>query len=134
MVGKWEVFEAGASPGIPAKLSATGRPPCVAQWIQRARAPTYRAPIADFDVFALSFTNWWRVLQPEWRRVTDRVLARGTGDWESIRKPGTNGLLSVLAALFFWAAASGVTGRKAWLESVEDVTWVIQQLVRADGE
>lgn len=128
LVGVWESFEVAAGFSTPAKLAATGRPPCIADWIQRARAPTYRPAIPDLGDFARNFTAWWASLQPEWRRSTAASLSRKAGDYESIRKPGVNGLLSAIAALFFWGSARESNGPDGWLQAVDEVDWAIRQL------
>lgn len=129
LIGLWEALETSETPpGALSKLSAKGRPECIGAWIQRARAPTYRPAIADYKAFASGFEAWWRALQPEWRRSADGALLRGKGDFVAVRVTGVNGLLSVLAALFFWGAASGIQ-RDSWLEAVEDVAWVLEQPV-----
>lgn len=58
-------------------------------------------------------------------------LARDeAGGFESLRKPGANGLLSVLASLYFWGSAVKASGKKSrrWLESVDDCAYVLSRL------
>ena len=53
---------------------------------------------------------------------------------EVIRRPGKNGLLSVLAVLWFWGSAPEVVASSTvtfWGAAVDDVSWVIEQLVRS---
>lgn len=138
LVKAWEAFEVGEGFAAPLNLSPTGRPPCISDWIKRARAPSYRPAIPSPEGFASLFTEWWRSVQPEWRRsASGGSLARGSGDLGSVRKPGVNGLLSAIAALFFWGSAPGLTatGRDAWLEAVGEVSWTVQHLneARAQG-
>lgn len=54
----------------------------------------------------------------------------GDGDFEELRKPGVNGLLSVLASLYFWGMAVKDSGKKSkkWVQSVEDCTYVLRSL------
>ena len=51
------------------------------------------------------------------------ALVRDMDNLEALRKPGLNGLLSIVAALFFWKVALGPGGLKclAWCSAVEDV-------------
>ncbi|KJA13205.1 hypothetical protein HYPSUDRAFT_151852, partial [Hypholoma sublateritium FD-334 SS-4] len=99
LLSNWVAFELGLGFQGPMKLGMKNRPRIVADWIQRARTPTFRAEIKN--------------------------------DWECLRRPGINGLLSVIAALFFW----GCTAQKlpnagvAWLEAVDDVSYSIAQLL-----
>lgn len=127
LVRLWEVFEAREGFASPSNLSPHGRPPCVAEWIKRARAPSYRPPIANLDDYAQVFTQWWGSLQPEWRRSSGS-LVQSSGDLDVLRKPGVNGLLSVLAALFFWGLLLGPGEFGAWLKAVDDVSWALRRL------
>lgn len=134
LVGTWEAFEVGEGFSFPTKLAAKGRPPCIGDWIQRARAPSYRAAIANPADFAQAFTAWWTSLQPEWRQSPGTLLLKTSGNLDAIRKPGTNGLLSVIAALFFWGFACRSNGRGDWLEAVDEVGWTLRQLVETPAE
>jgi len=53
------------------------------------------------------------------------------GDLDGLRKPGLNGLLSVLAALFYWGriAQNNKKQRKGWVAHVEDCILVLRGLV-----
>lgn len=129
LVKIWEAFETGEGFSSPGKLAAAGRPRCVADWIQRARAPAYRASITKPTEFGHAFMAWWTSLQPKWRQSAGAPLAKTPGDYDDIRKPGVNGLLSAVAALFFWGLACGSDGRGGWLGAVEEVGWTFRQLV-----
>lgn len=132
-VSLWEAFEAmeGFAPAL--KLSSTHRPPLVSQWIQRAQSSMWRPAIHDVDEVADKFMAWWRVLQPGWRVASDGSLGRGTGSWEALRRSGANGLLSVMAALFFWGESIGGKGVK-WVDAVADVSWVLQEMLASSTE
>lgn len=130
-VSLWEAFE--VSTGFPdtrrlPKLRARHRPVFVGDWIQRARISTYRPNIPDFDDAGEKFTTWWASLQPQWRVSDDGSLIRSCGSWEDLRRPGVNGLLSVLAALFFWGAAAGGKDSR-WDEAVADVVWAFGEAI-----
>lgn len=54
------------------------------------------------------------------------------GAWDALRVGGPNGLLSVMAALFFWGLAAekmGKSDQKKWLEALHDVDAVVGRLV-----
>lgn len=127
-VSFWERFEIAQEFEASLKLGTAHRPPIVAQWIQRARSQTYRPEIRNVDELALKFSAWWRSLQPEWRVAGDGPPARGSGSWDVLRRSGANGLLSVMAALFFWGSSTGGEGT-SWTEAVEDVLYALQELV-----
>jgi len=51
------------------------------------------------------------------------------GDWEVLRRPGVNGILSVMAGLFFWGVAlRGKGSREGWNNAVSDCTVVLVAL------
>jgi hypothetical protein len=133
LIRAWAHFEKELDYSEEAKLGTKGRPPCVAAWIARARTSTYRPDLGPLAAFEKSFRTWWKSLQPEWRRNGPSAnLSRDMGNLDDLRRPGKNGLLSVLAALFFWAANAEKVGRidweQPWGQAVDDVAWVIQRL------
>ncbi|KAF8190124.1 hypothetical protein BJ912DRAFT_850288 [Pholiota molesta] len=106
LVRAWAHFERAESYEEKGKLGTVGRPACVAAWIARARSATYKPS-------------------------TEHLSAGG--NLENLRRPGKNGLLSVLAALFFWgvilsAENNGIVAQQRWKLSVDDVFWVISNL------
>lgn len=130
LLSGWFKFEEQAGFQDSGKLGTRRRPRAVSDWIQRARTPTFRPEITDVDEFAADFTAWWQSLQPEWRCSGNGEAARDDGDWKDIRRSGVNGLVSVVAALFFWGNAIQPAGdRVDWLEALGDVTYVFEHLV-----
>jgi len=53
------------------------------------------------------------------------------GDWEELKKPGLNGILSVMAGLFYWGRIAQRNAKqcKAWAADVEDCSFVLRQLL-----
>jgi hypothetical protein len=103
----------------------------VAWWIQRARKGT--PPIPDVGEFTDQWRDWWRALNPEWRGGDGGEMRREDGrEWDVLKVPGVNGLLSVLMCLRWWKGELAGADDKGWKEAVADVTWVLQQLL-ADG-
>lgn len=106
--------------------------------------------VGKLDAFEACFSAWWQSLQPKFcttaesptKQLIQTVPAIGLEEpWEKIRVFGSNGLVSVLAALCFWgipivnmAQDSYRTKqlRKAqllrWLLAVEDVDFVLSAL------
>lgn len=126
---KWVKFEEDAQFQGDGRLGARRRPQAIGDWIQRARTPEFRPAIKNVARFAADFSAWWRGLQPEWRRASSNVGPAG-GDWTHIRRSGVNGLLSVVAALFFWGdIVRGTPARAVWLKAMEDVLFVFEQLL-----
>ena len=133
LVRLWAAFEEKEEFKERRKLSAKDRPECIADWVQRARSPTWRPVIANVAAFGKVFHAWWVSLQPKWR-VSGKgaILTEDVeGDWEELRRPGLNGLLSALAGLFYWGriAQRNAKQRKAWAVDVEDFTLVLRHLL-----
>ncbi|KAJ3505719.1 hypothetical protein NLJ89_g7270 [Agrocybe chaxingu] len=61
----------------------------------------------DVKTYEVQFVEWWTSLQPDWRLSDEDKLEKECegDDWECLRLPGLNGIVSVVAALFFWALA-----------------------------
>ncbi|KAK0493811.1 hypothetical protein EDD18DRAFT_1356290 [Armillaria luteobubalina] len=80
------------------------RPSQVSLWIQNARSqdPT---PLDDRGAFVAAWWLWWRDVQPKSRGLAGREgpvpasTCSDDGDWEDMRRPGQNGLYSIIAAL-----------------------------------
>lgn len=134
VLGLWEEFERSHDFVEVMKLPSAHRPPCVSEWLKRARVATYRPRTKEgerfTDVkFAQEFGEWWKTLQPDWRLEEDGSLSCGTGDWSILERPGLNGFLSVLAALFFWGDSVEVGSSSSWSRWVEDVRLVLSYMV-----
>ncbi|KAG1891794.1 uncharacterized protein F5891DRAFT_964070 [Suillus fuscotomentosus] len=105
-------------------------------WISRGCKG--RPTIPDLATFISQWWSWWLTLQPEWRRcqaptlMTRAILPRtDDGSWDSLNKPGTNGMLSVVATLKWWADDADGKGHEdlCWKEAADDVVWVLDQLI-----
>lgn len=101
--------------------------------------------IGEVSDFGSSWWAWWESLQPAWRnrdvenpsRFRRDAYPKGTsGEWETLRHPGQNGVLSLVASLYWWgkrlSPESDVKIRESWEEAVADVQWMIQGLRRAE--
>lgn len=114
------------------------RPGCVFYWQKNKRSITWRPQKIEEDIEA-KFLSWWAEAQPSWRIVkgsSPRVQferPHSPPDWEGspvVVACGPNGLLQVLATLFFWADALRKSGESiaGWVGAVTDVLWVLQHL------
>jgi hypothetical protein len=105
-------------------LGKTSRPSFIADWIKRKRSATWHPSIGDIDVYCQQFNQWWHSLQPAWRQADNGSVLTDLvdGDWTVLRKSGKNGLLSVLAALFYWGLYNKGKGATSemWLSAVKD--------------
>lgn len=133
LVRLWTAFEEKEAFEEHGKLSAKHRPLCIGKWIGCARSPTWRPTITSIPAFEKSFQVWWCDLQPSWRISGNGSIAldRVDGDFEALRKPGLNGILSVMAALFYWGCKVQRNAKycASWASAVEDCILVLEQLV-----
>lgn len=132
LLSNWIKFELELGFEGRTRLGAKYRPRVITDWIQWGRSPTFRAEIKNIASFSTEFNTWWTSLQPDWRsNGPNAVLLRDGEDWECLRRPGINGLLSVIAGLFFWGCAVQKLHNTnvAWLEAVDDVSYSITQLL-----
>jgi hypothetical protein len=115
-------------------LPSAHRPEQISIW-NRNRCPVVanRQPvIKSLDAFIGAFWKWWDGLNPSWRiRVDGRLKIGGAGSWETLHKPGQNGFLSVLQTLSWWRGMLGVEGTDDWNSAVEDVAWVLKQVLNS---
>ncbi|TDL13352.1 hypothetical protein BD410DRAFT_682912, partial [Rickenella mellea] len=104
-------------------LGTTHRPAQIEYWVSRGRKGT--PDIHDIAKFAEGWWKWWVALQPDWRTVSDDGHPRisGSGSWEVLRKPGRNGILSVLATLAWWRHKLGDSATSDWESAAIDVEW-----------
>ncbi|KAJ7801666.1 hypothetical protein B0H14DRAFT_3782628 [Mycena olivaceomarginata] len=118
----------------PTNLSPKGRPKQVTAWISRLRKGT--EPVVDDPAtYAIQWQAWWDLLQPAWR--TKDVDGQwsvvggyrdGGREWGPLYQWGINGVLSIVASLYFWGRAvhgnPEFCGR--WEAAVGDVVWVFE--------
>ncbi|KAJ7429178.1 hypothetical protein B0H11DRAFT_1769443, partial [Mycena galericulata] len=133
--------ELGMSGG---KLSVKERPRQVTEWIKDGRGRTKEIlGIANVGVFEEKWWKWWKGMQPEWRGIGgdgrgDGPPEEDAGRWEGLVAPGQNGLLNVVATLYWWACAekAGPEGTMStgWEAAVADVTWVLRGLKAAASQ
>lgn len=113
-------------------LTSKRRPAAVPHWVQRGRPvePERYPSITSVSAFASQWWDWWLELNPDRRDrvVTGRLTPGGRISVESVKKPGKNGLLSLLACLMWWRDAIGTDDTTDWESAVRDVYWVILEL------
>ena len=133
LLRNWAQFEDQSAYTSHEKLGTLHRPKVVKDWIERARPTTWRPIIDNVADLEKSYSVWWASLQPAWRHFEDGSLRTDLvdGDWSELRRPGVNGVLNVLVALFYWGLL--VVGdnkvRQRWLLAVEDCTMVLNHLI-----
>ncbi|KAJ7432248.1 hypothetical protein B0H11DRAFT_1669801, partial [Mycena galericulata] len=115
------------------KLPVIERPIQVTDWIKGGRGRKKGVPaIRDIKAFETKWWSWWTEMQPAWRGRANGKPLRGEGGaeegWGALVAPGVNGLLSVVATLYWWGYAenAGEEGNcsPGWEEAAADVIWV----------
>lgn len=130
MVEEWSQFEAQAGYGAGGFLTSKHRPAAVGQWLKRARTADWWPQSLDSSRYALEFGHWWVAMQPAWRikdgKVVDELVE---GEWGDLRVSGINGVLSVVAGLFFWGLHAHHTPphKQQWLAAVTSFHQVLRQ-------
>jgi len=81
----------------------------------------------------MSWKAWWLSLQPDSRVQQGSKLRRVhvTGEkWEKLSKGGINGFFNIVVSLsWWWAAVKSSAQRKVFMEMLEDVSWVQDQVI-----
>ncbi|KAJ7021244.1 hypothetical protein C8F04DRAFT_1274013 [Mycena alexandri] len=97
--------------------------------------------IESLAVYDERWWKWWGTLQPEWRVGEEGKAGRfarasypphAREKWASLRLPGPNGLLGVVATLYWWGKVVKEKGEQkdteSWGEAVADVEWMVKGL------
>ncbi|KAJ7655774.1 hypothetical protein DFH06DRAFT_992196 [Mycena polygramma] len=125
-------------------LPKVPRPSQVGEWIRDGRGlrdgrgKDRPQDIVDLGSFESEWWTWWTALQPSWRGAwrgrrkagVAQTLPEGA-DWGKLSSSGQNGVLSVVATLYWWACAEkekAVGPSAGWIEAVGDVTWVMRAM------
>lgn len=115
-----------------AALTTKRRPGSVPYWVQRGRPvePERYPNIGSLSAFATQWWAWWVELNPDRRDmvVGGRLTPGGRVSFDSVKKPGKNGLLSVLACLMWWRDTVGSGDVMDWENAVRDVYWVMLEI------
>jgi hypothetical protein len=107
-------------------LSTHLRPKEVQWWIQQGRdirnGHERIPPIPNVEAFAVDWWSWWESLQP-----------KNDGDWSMLDKAGLNGMLSIVACLFWWGrlVKDDELKERAWGAACGDVNRVLNALLSA---
>ncbi|KAK7043466.1 hypothetical protein R3P38DRAFT_2767090 [Favolaschia claudopus] len=116
-----------------ANLPAKHRPKEVGTWIGSSRR--VEPAIEDPTQYALEWQRWWDSLQPSWRvrggdgrwTVLEKYGAGGK-EWGSLYRWGINGVLSIVASLYFWGRAVRLNPEMyaTWESAVQDTVWILE--------
>ncbi len=93
--------------------------------------------VPDPTAFAEQWWNWWRACNPSWRVTgnSNTLLRECNGTLDGATATGVNGLLSVLATLWWWRAKTpdSNTAINDWDDAMDDVLWVLEHTSLDDG-
>lgn len=117
-------------------MPKTFRPDEVSWWFQHGRRgyegnniPT----ISSIGAFETSWIKWWKAVQPQWRDTQNWPFEKddATGkDWGNIPNGGKDGIFVIVISLAWWVSAPGSSGGSKLNEALDNVTWVINCLIR----
>ncbi|KAJ6494168.1 hypothetical protein DFH09DRAFT_810143, partial [Mycena vulgaris] len=117
-------------------LSTKGRPKQVGAWVARSRGKRHAdTEVTDPVEYAGLWQAWWDSLQPGWRKkgadgkwVVGESYGVDGKEWGEMYRWGVNGLLNVVASLYFWGCAvvEDAEHRGAWEAAVADVGWMME--------
>ncbi|KAK7050131.1 hypothetical protein R3P38DRAFT_3173191 [Favolaschia claudopus] len=141
---EWEKTQVG--------LKTTNRPSPVSSWIRAGRGTRggimsggFGPSIGNIVKYEEGWWDWWRALQPAWR-VKDAANRFERGEypqptaenWLTLRAPGPNGSLSLVASLYWWGQrlekVVDSEEKRTWVEAVTDVKWMLRGLCAAQGK
>ena len=74
---------------------------------------------------------WWVGIQPDWQVNNGTLVSECVvGNWESLRRLGTNRIISIMIALFYWGLEilEDAGGQVGWLDAVEECFSAFSQL------
>jgi hypothetical protein len=115
-----------------ALLAKQGRPEAIDRWIGNGRK-TWPV-VEDVSTFAVTWKRWWNSLQPESRVQRRSTFVNVVGEnetWEALKKGGMNGFFNIVVSLAWWYKALKTSAqRKTFMEMVNDVLWVEDQIIK----
>jgi hypothetical protein len=90
-------------------------------------------PIDDFMLFLDALLAWWVQLQPPWREGGELSKQRPQSPvWGGLKIGGPCGLYSIVVSLAWCLKVC--TDEPVFTSLVDDVTWVLIELVRGDTD
>ena len=86
--------------------------------------------IESVERFEEYWVEWWRTIQPWWQDTESWPFAQEDGgDWGDLLNGGKDGLFLVVLSLGWWIDIQDPSEESKVDDAVEDVTWVIDNLV-----
>ncbi|KAJ7029032.1 hypothetical protein C8F04DRAFT_963367 [Mycena alexandri] len=132
------------------ELGKVNRPPACTPYHRGSRARPEADTVPKIPSLAVYERDWWKgwaTLQPQWRVespgrsnpfLRETYPALSPDNWNPLRVPGQNGMLSVVAALYWWGLKNSAVGeredKESWSEAVADVKWMVKGMLAAEVE
>jgi len=116
------------------RLPPKPRPSEVGNWLKGRKYSKKSMPVVgDVCRYQEDWVRWWTASQPKWRSTESWPFPKGNeggGDWAGFPARGPNGVFLAIMAISWWAQAI-VSAEDFVLfeEAVDDIHWVIQQLI-----
>ena len=103
-------------------------------WVKNRTYTDNQIPhVADVCVYATAWISWWKACQPPWRQNEGWPLSREVPDpaeWGKLNARSQNGMFLVVMSTTWWALAlKSPDDRHAFDEVVDDLRWVLEQLL-----
>ncbi|KAJ7703325.1 hypothetical protein B0H17DRAFT_922839 [Mycena rosella] len=143
VVAAWtRVEEASRFQQGPTNLPAKGRPQVVGTWIANRRGKRGEPVVEDIAGYAEQWQKWWDSLQLRWRERGEEgewKVEGGYGEegkeWGPLYQWGVNGMLSIVASLYFWGCAlnEDSEAQAKWEAAVRDVAWMLEGMAVSYG-
>ena len=106
-------------------------------WLRVNRRVITKVPevIVDEAVYASQWRLWWAGLQPSRRSrdVNGNFLSMGSAEWDLLKVPGKNGVLTLLVSLSWWCDISTAVTERDRKAAVSDVAWVLGSMAHSDS-
>ena len=120
----------------PRRIPAESRPAEVGMWMKTRSFSADRLPfISDTGAYGRMWIAWWMACQPSWRKNCGWPLPKDRGSntkWGKLAARSQNGIFILVVSTTWWAASLKPTDlRDTFDEAVEDMRWVIEQLIES---
>ena len=118
-------------------LSKVDCPDVLTHWINGERKSW--PVIKGLPGFVLCWKKWWGSLQPATRLQPGKSTLTRTVNadegWDELKKGSINGIFNIVISLAWWHQALKTPAQhKAFLEMVDDVSWVLDQMILLIGK
>ena len=105
-------------------------------WMKaRSYSDSHVPSVSDVTAYSENWISWWTACQPSWRQGKGWPLPRehdGRTSWGKLTTRGQNGMFILVVSTTWWATSLKSAGdRGAFDEAVDDIRWVLEQLLES---